>query len=239
DKAASEIEGFAALPLFLSLRAAIRAKVTNLGPSKTAETITAARRMFEAAGAFFQPVGLYLVAVGGLSGTGKTALARRIAPGFGRAPGAIHLRSDVERKRLYRMPEFEPLPGAAYRPEISAIVYRRLRDLATVALAAGQSVVIDAAYRTPEERLDANVAKSAGAHFTGLWLEAPLDVRLERASRRKYDASDAGPEIVAAQAREPLGPIAWRRLDASRPIEEVSESARAAIECGLPPETPK
>jgi uncharacterized protein len=239
DEAASELEGLAALPLFLSLRAAIRAKVTNLEPSKTAETTTAAQRMFEAACAFFQPAGLNLVAVGGLSGTGKTALARRIAPELGRAPGAIHLRSDVERKRLYGIPEFEPLPGAAYRQEISAIVYRRLRDLATVALAGGQSVVIDAAHRRPEERLNANVAKSAGARFTGLWLEAPLDVRLGRSARRKHDASDAGPEIVAAQARDPLGPIAWRRLDASQPIEELSESARAAIECGLPPETPK
>jgi aminoglycoside phosphotransferase family enzyme/predicted kinase len=239
DEAASELEGFAALPLFLSLRAAIRAKVTNLEPSKTAETLTAAQRMFEAARGFFQPAGLYLVAIGGLSGTGKTALARRIAPGIGRAPGAIHLRSDVERKRLYRIPEFEPLPGAAYRPEISAIVYRQLRHLATVALAAGQSVVIDAAHRGPEERHKANVAKSAAAQFTGLWLEAPLDVRLGRASRRKYDASDAGPEIVAAQAQESLGPIAWRRLEASQPIEEVFESARAAIKCGLPPETPK
>ncbi len=239
DEAASELESFAALPLFLSLRAAIRAKVTNLEPSQTAETITAARRMFEAACAFFQPTKLYLVAIGGLSGTGKTALARGIAPGIGRAPGAIHLRSDVERKRLYGIPEFEPLPGAAYRPEISAIVYRRLRDLATMALAAGQSVVIDAAHRRPEERLNANVAKSAGACFTGLWLDAPLDVRLGRAARRKHDASDAGPEIIAAQAREPPGPIAWRRLDASRPIEELAECARAAIECESAPETPK
>ncbi len=52
EEVEAELEALAALPLFLSLRAAIRAKVTNLEPAKTAETIAAARRLFEAAGAF-------------------------------------------------------------------------------------------------------------------------------------------------------------------------------------------
>ncbi len=148
------------------------------------------------------------------------------------------MRSDVERKRLYKTPELQRLPEAAYRPEISAIVYQRLRDLAKLALAAGQSVIIDAAHLRGDERLSANVAKSAGANFTGLWLEAPIGVSMERVAQRKNDASDAGPAVVVAQARVPVGPMDWRRLDASRPMEELADRALAAIERPPPGETP-
>ncbi|VFU08267.1 AAA family ATPase [Methylocella tundrae] len=239
DDVERQLEALAALPLFLSLRAAIRAKVTNLEPCKTATTIAAARALFAAARAFFVPEPLQLVAVGGLSGTGKSSLARKIAPLIGRPPGAVHLRSDIERKRFLHAGEFETLPQQAYRPEISVIVYHRLRDLAATALAAGQSVVLDAAHRTAEERAQADIGKSAGARFTGLWLEAPTGIRLERVSRRKDDASDAGPEIAAAQAREAVGIIDWRRLDASQPIEALVNQALAAIDASSRAETPK
>ena len=217
DAFEAQLAGLAALPLFLSLRAAIRANVTNLEASKTAATIAAARRLFDAACAFFEPAALRLVAIGGLSGTGKTSLGRALAPAIGRAPGAIHLRSDVERKRLYHLPELQRLPQDAYRPDVSAKTYQRLRDLAARALVAGQSVVVDAAHLKPEERTGANVAARAGARFTGLWLEAPMQVRLARVSQRRNDASDAGPAIAAAQADEPIGEIAWPHLDASGP----------------------
>jgi predicted kinase len=61
---------------------------------------------------------------------------------IGRAPGAVHLRSDIERKRLLKVHEFDRLPGEAYRPETTARTYERLRDLASSALDAGHSVVI-------------------------------------------------------------------------------------------------
>lgn len=239
DEIDRQLEALAALPLFLSLRAAIRAKVTNLEPSKTAGTIAAARALFAAACAFFEPQPLQLVAIGGLSGTGKSSLARKIAPFIGRPPGAVHLRSDIERKRLLHAGEFETLPQQAYRPEISAITYQRSRDLAATALAAGQSVVLDAAHRKFDERAGADdVGKSGGARFTGLWLEAPTDVRLARVSRRKNDASDAGREIAAAQEQEAPGAIDWLRLDASQPIEPLVDQALAAIHAHERAETP-
>ncbi len=229
DAFEAQLEGLAALPLFLSLRAAVRANVTNLEASRTAEKRAAARRYFDDACGFFQPAPLHLVAVGGLSGTGKTSLARALAPCLGRAPGAIHLRSDVERKRLLHFSELQPAPQDAYRPAASAATYERLRDLSAIALAAGQSVVVDAAHRKPEERAGADVAARAGARFRGLWLEAPTEIRLERVSQRRDDASDAGPAIAAAQAREAVGPVAWLRLDASLPTPALVERALAAI----------
>ena len=230
DGCEAQIEGLAALPLFLGLRAAIRANVTNLEASKTAATVAAARRYFDESCAFLAPGPLHLAAIGGLSGTGKTSLARALAPAVGRAPGALHLRSDVERKRLFHLSELQRLPEEAYRPEVSAATYQRLRELSARALAAGQSVIVDAAHRKPEERAGADDAARAGADFTGLWLEAPTGIRMARVSQRRNDASDAGPEIAAAQTQEVVGPMAWLRLDASQPMASLVERARAAIE---------
>jgi uncharacterized protein len=139
-----QLKGLSLLPLFLSLRAAIRAKVTILQPGNGDDHAKDARRHFEAACVFLTPRGLDLVAVGGLSGTGKSSLAAALAASIGRAPGAVHLRSDIERKRLYGVHEFDRLPREAYRPEATARTYQRLCDLAATPLDAGQSVVIDA-----------------------------------------------------------------------------------------------
>ncbi len=98
-----------ALPLFLSLRAAIRAKVAaNAGARGEA------RRYFEFACGFLRPAPPRLIAVGGLSGTGKSALCALLAPEIGAAPGAAWLRSDIERKHLFGVEELTPLPDAAY-----------------------------------------------------------------------------------------------------------------------------
>jgi len=225
------IEGLAALPFFLSRRAAIRAKVSNLQPQKNAAHVAAARRFFEAAGKFLEESRLELVAVGGLSGTGKSSLARLLAPSVGRPPGALHLRSDVERKRLYGCAELERLPEEAYRPEVSAIVYSRLHDKAAEALATGQSVVIDAAHlKEDERRAAADLARRRQARFTGLWLEAPPEILFERVAKRKQDASDATPAVVAAQAKADIGALEWIRLDASgAPKSLIVDQALAAI----------
>jgi uncharacterized protein len=225
-----QLEGLALLPLFLSLRAAIRAKVIILQPGRQVEQISAAHRYFEAAREFIAPHRLDLIAIGGLSGTGKSSLAAVLAASIGRAPGAVHLRSDIERKRLFHVHEFDHLPSEAYRPERTAKVYGHLRDLASTALDAGQGVIIDAAYLRPEERFAVkDVASRSKAHFTGLWLEAPLKVLKERVANRKMDASDATADVVSAQAQEPIGAMDWERFESSGPIGPLVERAIAAI----------
>jgi predicted kinase len=144
---------------------------------------------------------------------------------------ALPICSDVERKRLFKLAEFDRLPDAAYQPEVSAMTYSRLRQMAAIALAAGQSVLIDAAHLKAEERFAATaLANHSGAHFTGFWLDAPTAVLSERVAKRSHDASDATPAIVAAQAKEPLGVVEWRRLDASGPLETLVHQALAAIQ---------
>jgi aminoglycoside phosphotransferase family enzyme/predicted kinase len=225
-----QLAGLAALPLFLALRASIRAEVTALRPGDREVHSARARSYLDAAQDFLADAPVELVAVGGLSGTGKTVLAEALAAGIGRPPGAVHLRSDIERKRLAHHGELDRLPDTAYRPESSAMTYERLRKLAAITLAAGQSVVVDATHRRSEDRNALrDIAGRFGARFTGLWLDAPTAVRTARVTRRRLDASDATPEVASAQDRDEVGDSDWQRLDVSGPLQAVIYSALAAM----------
>ncbi|HVV94120.1 MAG TPA: AAA family ATPase [Hyphomicrobiales bacterium] len=226
DDEAAEIAGLAALPLFLALRALIRAKVAVAAGGQEGE----ARAYFAAACRFMAATPPRLVAVGGLSGSGKTTIAAALAPEMGSPPGAVHLRSDIERKRLFRAAETERLPEAAYSQEATAQVYAALRRLAAAALAAGCSVTVDAVHQRFEEReAIARVAADAGVPFTGLWLDAPVAALAQRVEARKGDASDATAAVVEAQAARSLGDLSWPRIDAGAGIGETLRGARAAV----------
>lgn len=236
DDLIDELNGLAALPLFLSLRAAIRAKVAALNAAKSAaarEAAREARLYFETAREFLKPGRPFLIAVGGRSGTGKSTIARALAPTVGRAPGAIHLRSDIERKRQFHVPETEQLPASAYKPEVSLRIYEALDKQARCALQAGQSVIVDATFLNGFERnAVAQIAKQAGADFRGFWLEAPTELLMNRLVTRVNDASDATPEIARRQPVKETPP-GWTRLDAAKPPVELRDSA---LEClGLQP----
>jgi len=229
-----QIEGLAALPLFLSLRAAIRAKVIaallRLDPTKPILR-EEALAYFDAAIRFLQPVRPQLIAIGGLSGAGKTALAAALAPALGRAPGALHLRSDVQRKRLFAVATTARLPADAYRPDISATIHGTLNDLAEKALRAGQAVIVDATHQRAEERnAIAAVAARAGVPFIGLWLEAPVEVLLRRVSSRRGDASDATAAVVLAQVKDTVGALGWHRLDSSQTSDVLNASALSLLQ---------
>jgi aminoglycoside phosphotransferase family enzyme len=145
------LSGLVAMPVFLSLRAAIRAKVEAAGAErlegeKRDEAGALARRYFYRAVQFLAYAPSRLVAVGGLSGVGKSALAGALAPEIGRAPGALWLRSDVERKAMFGIKETVRLPASAYARDVTRDVYERLIDKARTALRAGQSVLLDATF---------------------------------------------------------------------------------------------
>jgi hypothetical protein len=232
----SQFAGLAALPLFMSLRAAIRAKVEaanieHLSDAEQSREREAAQRYFTFAERFLEPSPPRLVAVGGLSGTGKSTLAAALAPEIGRAPGAVLLRSDVERKHLFAVEETTRLPEEAYGEWASRETYARLARKAALALQAGQSVVIDAVHAQPREReAAARLAEELGVPFTGLWLEAPLALRLKRVRTRAADASDANARIVATQTAAPLDEAGWRALDATGDLAAAIDKARGRLQ---------
>jgi aminoglycoside phosphotransferase family enzyme/predicted kinase len=232
----AHLDGLAALPVFLHLRAAIRAKVTAAraallaGPARDAAFAEAGRYLHFATAALAPP-GPRLVAIGGLSGTGKTALAHALAPRFGAEPGAVVIRSDVERKALFGVAETDRLPPEAYSSAASADVFARVAGAARRALAAGHSVVCDAVYaRPPQRRAIAAVAAAAGVPFTGLWLDLPLAARLARIGGRQGDASDADAAVARQQQAYDCGPMDWARVDASGALSEVAARAAAVLE---------
>src|SRR6202035_2661051 len=154
-----DLDGLAALPLFLSLRAAIRAKVTaarvDLDVSGDDAAVAAARTYFRHALRSIMPAPAMLVAIGGLSGSGKSTLARALASKLGPAPGAVVLRSDVERKTLLGAAETARLPPSADAPDVTRRVYASLLDKARRVTAAGHTAIVDAVFAQPDERAKA------------------------------------------------------------------------------------
>jgi uncharacterized protein len=234
-----EDDGLAAMPLFLSLRAAIRGHVTATALEHAAGAVAGAKmacdahRYLDLAERYLQPQPCRLVAIGGLSGTGKSTLAEGLAPELGLRSGARVLRSDVIRKLQLGVDPEERLPATAYTREISAHVYDALCRKAAVGLAAGYTVIIDAVALTPEERVSfAEVARAAAVPFSGLWLEARPEAMATRIRGRVRDASDASPEILAEQLRHDTGKIDWVRIDASGGAEDCLANARRAVAAG-------
>jgi aminoglycoside phosphotransferase family enzyme/predicted kinase len=232
-----DLEGLAALPLFLGLRAAIRAMVTVDRANQ--ERGPAAQRHLEHAGAYLSAARGYLtrpavqlIAIGGHSGTGKTTLAAALAPSIGSVPGAIHFRSDLERKSAAGVGELERLPARSYTKISSARVYSVLKEKAHIVLAAGRSVVVDAVYASDEERRDIEgVAATLGLSFHGVWLTAGREALIARVEARHNDASDATPDVVEAQSKYDIGTMspAWSVVDAGGTTDDTLRLAASQL----------
>lgn len=203
--------GLAALPLFLSVRACVRAHV-----SAQMDDAEKARAYLASALGHLDPPPPALLAIGGVSGTGKSTAARAVAPGVGPAPGAVILRSDEIRKRLWNVGPTDRLPPEAYAEGQSERVYGQMLEEAALALKAGRGVILDAVFLKAEER-EAAQALAAGLNiaFTGVWLEAPEAVLAERIADRAGDASDADAAVMRRQLAQGAGDIAWNRVDAA------------------------
>jgi aminoglycoside phosphotransferase family enzyme/predicted kinase len=233
--AASEnLDALAALPLFMSLRSAIRAHVLLARLDRNnhgrAEVMQSARAYFALARQIIHPPAPILVAIGGLSGTGKSVLARALAPDIAPLPGAVVLRSDALRKQLFKVNETDRLPESAYRPEITGQIYEILVQRAARVLAQGHSVVVDAVFAHATERAAIHdAARRLNIRFAGLFLVADLATRMNRVGRRERDASDATPEIAGLQEKYDTGAIDWIIIDASGTAGQTLEHCRSRI----------
>jgi predicted kinase len=199
----------------MAVRAAIRAMVllqTDQATGQPGANLADARHYLTQAAGHLTPRPPVLIAIGGLSGSGKSVLARDLAAEIGACPGAIHLRTDTERKA--------PGPAVSYDPAARAAVYDRMLARASVILSAGHGVILDATFLDAAPRAAAAaLARRHCAAFHGLWLTAPPDVLIRRVTDRRGDPSDADALVVAAQLARGITPpeeAGWITLDAGR-----------------------
>lgn len=233
------LDGIAALPLFMSIRAAIRANVllARLGgpsadrPNTDEATIRlSARSYFDLAHQLILPSPPTLVAIGGLSGTGKTVLARALADAIEPPPGAVILRSDITRKEHFRVNETQRLPTTSYQPQVTAAIYRILTERAAKILSQGHSVIVDAVFaKSTERNAVAAIARNLNLPFFGFFLVSDLTTRMKRVRQRVGDASDATLDLVKQQEDYNIGLLYWHVIDASGAPEHTLQRCKETL----------
>lgn len=196
-------EGLQVLPLYLTRQAYVRAKVNSLllddphvsdGQKENAQE--QARQYYHLAWQYTQPQAGRLWMMSGLSGSGKTTIARQLAP----EQGAIHLRSDAVRKHLAGIAVDETGPDEIYTPEMSQKTYERLLELGSLLASQGWSVILDAKYDQQAFR-EAVIQEAEQNHLPLqiLYCDAPMTVLRDRVAQRDNDISDATPNLLAQQ----------------------------------------
>ena len=222
-----EVDGLSLMSFFMALRATIRAHVMATQAGQTVEQrheelVREARAYITLAFQFLALKPPCLVAIGGLSGTGKSTVAAAIADQVGPSPGARVLASDRIRKRLHGVPAEVRLPASAYRPEVSEQVYAILMQSARVALANGHAVIVDAVFdRMADREQVEQIALSAGVPFIGFWLHAQPHTLFARVDARRDDASDATVDVVRAQLASENSPVDWTAIETGGAIADT------------------
>jgi hypothetical protein len=199
-----EHEGLPVLPFYLAYRALVRAKVLALSPARR-DPATRQRllKLLEYAACPQAGNPPLLILMCGISGSGKSWIASRMAY----ALPAIHVRSDIERKRLFGVPALgrtdAAVGGGIYAPDASARTYRRLEAIAAAALRAGLPVIVDATHLRREHRAPfIDLARRAGRQAAIVCCrasEATLASRLRQRATAGADPSEATLEVAVAQ----------------------------------------
>lgn len=186
----------AVLRFYLVYRALVRAKVAAL-QEKDAEC----RGYLGIAERLAVPPAPVLTITCGPSGSGKThESSRRLATAD--FLHTVRIRSDVERKRLFGLAPDADSGGAIYAPAATLRTYARLGELAEAALAAGWSVIVDAAFLKRAERAAfRRLAAGLGVPFALLAPHAAPEEMARRLAARRGDASEATPAVLAEQLR--------------------------------------
>jgi hypothetical protein len=239
--ATGDFEGLKVLRFYLVYRAMVRAKVScirahqaGIDAADCERSARAFRGHLELAERLSRPAAPALIAMHGLSGSGKTTVSQALVE----ALGAVRLRSDVERKRLHgfaALARTQSGPGEGmYAPEADRLTYSRLAALAARVLDAGYPVVVDATFlRIVWREMFREYARERGAPFVLVACAAPeaeLRERVAKREREGRDASEAGIEVLERQIAT-LEPLEADELDTAMIVDALApgvESERVA-----------
>lgn len=240
-EATGDYGGVPLVRVYAVYRALVRAKVALIRAQQPA--LSPASRLHQhgdfaahlaLAEALARPAPALVVAMHGLSGSGKTFVAQRLLERL----GAVRVRSDVERKRMFSLSPTArvdaELRAELYGADATRATYDRLADAARAIVAGGFTAIVDAAFLKRAERdAFAALARGLGARFAVVACEAPVDVLRERVAERAAadrDASDATLEVLDRQlawlepVRDEDGAL---HIDTAAPPDEVARRCEA------------
>jgi predicted kinase len=220
--------GLAVLPYYFVYRALVRALVDVIRAGQLRGNVNEAKRLDEEFHSYLDLAELWtrprhptLTITFGVTGGGKTTGTQSLVE----REGAIRIRSDVERKRLFGLKPEEPSRAifgrGIYSREATDRTYRRLADCAATVIRAGFPVVVDATFLTRRRRQRFHkLAEELGIPFRIAEFEADeatLRGRIADRLRQAKDASEATVAVLLNQlkVREPLGADERDYLDAS------------------------
>jgi predicted kinase len=182
-----------------------------------------------------------LIAIGGLSGTGKTTLSEnltQIFAEFANPPSNASISSDIVRKTLWAQENgqepdlYSPLPVEAYSSAYGVKAHEKM--LADIkANFDCEIIIVDATFAKPETRTDIeNLAHDNNAKFIGLWLEAPIDTIKQRADARAANEktiSDANSMVIDLQIKAGTGDVNWTKINTDQDKRSITSNAIGAI----------
>lgn len=232
----NDMSGYPLLPLYQSMRAASRAiicarKSLLTDGEEKEKTQQISVRYFNLALHFLGLNKPVLIAIGGYSGGGKSRVARELGGLLNPAPGAVILRDDVVKKQMAGCPLSAKLSKTYQSTAYEQVVYDVLWQQAQTALSVGSVVIIDALFHNREDREKAGkLAQKMQVPFVGLWIDAPLSVRLERVKNRRRNASDIQRmEQLEAQLLTDTGNITWHKINSDQPREDTVMQAVSVL----------
>jgi len=173
----------------------------------------------------------FIMACGGLSGSGKSRVAREIAPELTAPLSAIVIRDDIVRKQLAGVGFDTILDESWYTSEKERLVYKEMRRQAKQAILAGYPVVLDALFYSPTERQKAeDLAKRMKVPFEGFWMEAPLTLRANRVKERLNNPSDVKDKsALIKQQSQDVGDVNWQHIFTSGTREDTIRKVRSFL----------
>ncbi|GGE54270.1 hypothetical protein GCM10007421_30910 [Halopseudomonas oceani] len=229
-----DYQGLAVLNYYKAYRAMVRAKVALFGlhDDMTAEQRAAAMQRYYGYAALAERYSELAPRFGlltfGVSGSGKSTLAVKLVEQL----GAIRLRSDVERKRLFGGEESAELDSGLYSPERSEQTYRRLANLAAQTLGNGYPVIVDATHLIRSQRqMLRDAIEGQGAPCLVLHCDAPqqtVEQWLVERQQQGTDVSDAGIDVMRHQLQS-MEPLTDEEKRLSLSIDTSSEDAMSGI----------
>jgi len=232
--------GLSVLSFYLCYRAMVRAKVDALrieqkGVDKKEQEQQLAE--FESyltlASRYTKAQKPKLIIMRGLSASGKSTVSQRVLELL----GAIRIRSDIERKRLFdksfngtdqgrnRGNTDSAIDAKIYSQQASQQTYAKLAELASQIITAGFSVIVDAVFLTYKQRKAfQNIAKRLNAPYVILEISAPIDVLRQRIVARKNDVSDADLGVLEHQYSN------WKALHECEINAQISVNTEVAVD---------